>query len=136
MQTMSEFVTRHGIGISATNVAYNPTYFEPQTNMDHWTVALGRKNQRGEDVTAVFYFSQGKGHNGAAPVAEAVLYCLVCDASALDQTFEEWCSDLDFDVDSRKAERTYKACRRNGRTLRKLLGAKLFRELRFETETL
>lgn len=57
----------------------------------------------------------GMRHDGAGPVpapkAADVLYCLVSDASAADAgSFEEWVGDLGYDIDSRSAERVYRAC--------------------------
>lgn len=56
------------------------------------------------------------------PTAEEVLDCLASEASAMDQSFEDWASDFGYDVDSRKAEKAYNACREQGFALRKLLG--------------
>jgi len=38
------------------------------------------------------------------------LNCFVSDSDCLEYDFEEWCDNLGFDSDSRKAEKTYKAC--------------------------
>ena len=56
------------------------------------------------------------------PDAAGVLSCLMSDASAAEQSFEEWCGDLGFDTDSRKAERMYRNCLRLAGKLHKLLG--------------
>ena len=57
------------------------------------------------------------------PDAIDVLYSLVMDADALDAGgFEEWAGDLGYDVDSRKAEKTYNACIGIGLKLRRHLG--------------
>src|SRR5438034_1014668 len=47
------------------------------------------------------------------PTAEDVLGSLLFDASLADYSFEEWCDSLDYDTDSRKAEKTYRAVRAN-----------------------
>lgn len=52
-----------------------------------------------------------------------ILDCLFSDASAANETFESWASDLGYDPDSRKALDTYLACQKNGIALRKLLGS-------------
>ena len=58
-----------------------------------------------------------------APDGADILWCLLSDASALDcGTFEEWASDLGYDTDSRKAEKTYRACLAIGLALRAALG--------------
>lgn len=47
----------------------------------------------------------------AEPSLTDVLYALVMDAGALDYAcFEDWASDSDYDPDSRKAKKTYRAC--------------------------
>ena len=57
------------------------------------------------------------------PSAEDVLECLLSDSYGAYQTFEQWCSDLGYDSDSRKAERTYRAVVRQDGQTRRLLGA-------------
>lgn len=52
----------------------------------------------------------------AAPVAPHpadLLYSLINDKSAAEQTFANWCSDFGYDQDSRKALQTYEACQEN-----------------------
>jgi hypothetical protein len=56
------------------------------------------------------------------PTAADVLSCLCSDASAAGQSFEDWCSDLGYDADSRKAEATYKACEAIAPRLTRFLG--------------
>jgi hypothetical protein len=57
------------------------------------------------------------------PTAADCLEALLSDASSADQNFESWCADYGYDTDSRKAERTYRACQGVARRLRRLLGA-------------
>jgi hypothetical protein len=57
------------------------------------------------------------------PNAEDCLDCLLSDARAGEQSFEEFCTEFGYDADSRRAEATWRACRRAGRGLRRLLGA-------------
>jgi len=66
------------------------------------------------------------------PKVEDVLFCLLLDGSAdFDaQQFEDWCGDLGYDADSRKAERIYKECLRTGQALRRALGAPAIDKLR------
>lgn len=56
------------------------------------------------------------------PTLDDVLYCLVMDAEAASETFEDWCANFGYDTDSRKAEATYNACVQIGIKLRNLLG--------------
>lgn len=65
-------------------------------------------------------FWQGIGINHD-PEAYTVLDCLLSDASSADQSFEDWCSDYGYDVDSRKAERTYKSIQAQTKRLQRFL---------------
>lgn len=56
------------------------------------------------------------------PTAIDVLNACLSDASAIDLTFENWCSELGFDPDSRKAERIYNQCIQQTIQLKQLLG--------------
>jgi hypothetical protein len=57
------------------------------------------------------------------PEANSVMECLVSDATAGAETFEDFCSDFGYDTDSRRAEQTWKACRQMANQLRHLFGA-------------
>lgn len=51
------------------------------------------------------------------------MYSIVSDADAIDAGgFEDWCSNLGYDTDSRKAEEIYKICVDYGLKLRSALG--------------
>ena len=56
------------------------------------------------------------------PDVEGCLDCLLSDASAGEQSFEEFCSEFGYDPDSRKAERIHKACVKVAQGLRRMLG--------------
>ena len=45
-----------------------------------------------------------------APCAADVLYSLVLDSSAIDTSFDYWCSDYGYDADSISAFNTYQTC--------------------------
>lgn len=64
-----------------------------------------------------------------APDVLDVLYSLVLDSSAADETFEDWCANYGYDTDSRKAEATYRACVDYGIRLRRILGADVLARL-------
>lgn len=49
-----------------------------------------------------------------------LLYSLVSDASACDESFDDWCSNYGYDTDSRKALDTYLKCQENALKLRKM----------------
>ena len=56
------------------------------------------------------------------PDAHGCLDCLLSDAQAGEQDFEEFCSETGYDSDSRKAEATWKACQKTAKAMRRLLG--------------
>lgn len=53
------------------------------------------------------------------PEADAVLHSLIWDASAAEQTFEEWCLNCGYNDDSIKALETYRLCQQNAVKLTK-----------------
>lgn len=57
------------------------------------------------------------------PTAADVLNSLCLDASAMDESFDDWCIDLGMNNDSIKAKTTYFECQRLGKEVRKLCGA-------------
>lgn len=65
-----------------------------------------------------------------APTAATVLYCLLYDASAVDQRFADWANEMGYDTDSRKALAIYEACCDTGRELRKVFTAAQRADLR------
>lgn len=64
------------------------------------------------------------------PALLDVLYSLVSDSDADENSFEDWCSNYGYDTDSRWAEATYNACREIGTKLRRMLGADNLARLR------
>mgnify|MGYP000858780928 CR=1 FL=1 len=58
------------------------------------------------------------------PSAYSVLGCLCFDARMVDagQSFEEWCSELGYDTDSRKTKRSFHECQQTALKLRGFLG--------------
>lgn len=66
-------------------------------------------------------YSMGMALSGG-PDAAMVLDCLILDARFGDLSFEEFCDELGYDHDSRKAEATHKECFKTARKLRKILG--------------
>ena len=55
-----------------------------------------------------------------APCAADVLYGLILDSSAIDTSFEYWCSDYGYDADSISALNTYQACCKIAKELRQV----------------
>jgi hypothetical protein len=60
-----------------------------------------------------------------------VMSSLLLDSEAIDYAnFEEWADSIGYEVDSRTAERMYKACLEIGLRLRRLVGDAAMKELR------
>ncbi len=57
------------------------------------------------------------------PTVADVLSCLCSDARSADRvTFEDWCSDLGYDTDSRRAKKIYQTCVETNAKLHAFLG--------------
>ena len=54
------------------------------------------------------------------PAIAGLLYCVISDMDAVAQSFDDWCVELDYDTDSRKALDTYLACQEDATKLRKV----------------
>lgn len=68
-----------------------------------------------------FDFWQGTGITHE-PDVSGVLECLLFDSSA-PEDFEEFCKEFGYDIDSRKAEQTHKACLKIQSNMKRLLGS-------------
>lgn len=76
-----------------------------------WNVHLF--DQSGDLHADPIRYTMGRAYAGKLPQLVDVLYSLVMDAGYVrhGQTFEDFCSELGLDTDSRKAEATYDGCR-------------------------
>ena len=135
---LDQFILDNHITCTSERVANNPNM--PSTDMDHWKVHLRRKGEFMRMPTTMLrdvFFSKGSGHHGAEPTAKEVLECLVSDAHGVDESFEDWCGEFGYDTDSRKAEKTYKACKKSTQKLMQFMavtidepkGSALYQEL-------
>lgn len=132
------FCRRHGIVATCELTDANPAFADDDWSRtaSHWKVTLRwREGDQRRQLTVPF--SQGSAIS-REPTAEDVLDCLASDAASVEQarSFEDWCGDLGYDSDSRRAERTFKACEASARRLRQFLGASLYEALLYKTERL
>lgn len=71
-------------------------------------------------------YKMGVGHNRRPPELSEVLHALANDANELcaptPPTFEDWAASIGYDSDSRKAEKIYRACKRQCARLSEFLG--------------
>ena len=126
--TMAQFIARMALRMTAEYTDRNPNMNDD--NMDHWRCVISCGRRR---MTLVF--SMGLGHRGAEPKLAEVLDCIASDAASALEDFADWCSNLGYSEDSRKAERVYKACQRQAVSLRRLLGSTAaYETLLFRTE--
>lgn len=63
------------------------------------------------------------------PDAIEILWAIARDGDTMEMTFEDWANELGYDVDSRKAEKVYRACQDNALRLRKILSAEQVKEV-------
>lgn len=85
-----------------------------QDTADKWIITIGKE---------VFDYYTGTGHRKGGepkiPELSSVLYSLVMDANACDESFDDWCLNFGYDTNSRKALDTYLSCQVNATRLRK-----------------
>jgi hypothetical protein len=81
-----------------------------------WTVTLRRKRRQ---LTVPFYTGPAITED---PTAHGVLDCLLSDASAGEQTFEDFADEFGYDQDSRKAYATWESCVKMAERVRTFLG--------------
>lgn len=126
--SMEDFIKANQMSISSVRVDENP-HMDSQ-DMDHWKCTLRAGKSR-----MTVYFSQGYGHNGKEPKLSGVLSCLASDSSSVENNdFENWCADLGYDTNSRKAEKTYKICEKQAEKLREFLGDSAYETLLWKVE--
>ena len=80
------------------------------------------------------YFSQGSGHTKAPTLCD-VLSCMAADDAASYEnagSFEDWAQEYGWDTDSRKAEKVYRAVKRQAEQLKRVLGADNYAYLIFD----
>lgn len=94
---------------------------------DAWKVTL-RLGKRRYTVE----YRMGTGHAGRPPSVKTVVDSLVSDADLGEEnSLEDFCGELGYDEDSRKAEKVYKACQGVAHRLRQFLGEERYEEYRY-----
>ena len=133
--TLQEFIQKHGITAAATRVDDNSNMTDMPEGSRHWNVSLSRVNYI--DDKMVVPFSQGPAHT-EPPTAEDVLDCLASDAIGWvnAEGFEDWCGEYGHDTDSRRAERTYNAIKKQSTELAIFFSALQYDDLLWNTERL
>jgi hypothetical protein len=134
MTTLAEFIATHKITIECVPVDSNPYRDDDRRAMNHYKCRLKRRF-KGASRSLSVYFSMGLGLTGE-PTTAMVLDSLASDASGCESagSFDNWASEYGYDTDSRKAERTYRACLTNARKLKAFLGAEMYETLLYKVE--
>jgi hypothetical protein len=121
---LEQLIKRHRLRMTVKRVDINPNIDDvDMPGASHWRCTLWNGAYR---YTA--HYSMGRALSGEPSIAD-VLGCLAVDARSADESFADWCSECGYDTDSRKAERTYKACKAIARNLERVLGRALYTEL-------
>jgi len=130
--TIAEFIKSAGLSMNATWTDHNPS-MEDSATMDHWRCTIRSGKSRMSLV-----FSMGVGHNGKQPELADVLDCLASDASGLHNAegFNDWCNDYGYNTDSRRAEKTFRAIKRQSERLQNLLGESAYQTILWDIERL
>lgn len=136
MTTIQEFIERNGITAKVTIIENHPSIDWSDSwnaTAHHWYVTLKRTSDK-RRMTVIF-------HTGSAlheaPTTADVLDNVASDASTVENArdFSDWCNELGYDTDSRKAERIYKATVRQTERLKAFIGAP-YQELLWDIERL
>lgn len=111
---------KHRISARATygNSAACPDDWSPPPTP--WTVRLTRRDGSTRRTLTVPFWTGPA--STKEPSAADVLSCLISDATFGEQSFENFCHELGYDTDSRRAEVTYNQCRRLAPKVRRFLG--------------
>lgn len=117
MTQLEAVCEQHNVKISCEYGAKEPMPSDPKGNMEGWRVTL---RFQGRQLTCDFY--QGSAYPGREPKPADVISCLISDAQGADQGFFDWAEDMGYNTDSRKAEAIWHACRKNSKSIRRLLG--------------
>ena len=138
MSTMYEFISDHGIKMTAKRVRSNPNGDDWVDGSWHYSCTI--THERDFPLYVPFTVGPGIHKNDPSYVPDVadVLDCLASDASTVmeGQDFEEWAAELGYDQDSRQAERTYKSCQDQTHYLEDAFGRNSLELLVYDTERL
>lgn len=115
--SFEQFANTIGLTMVAEWAIENPNIPEWR-DANHWKITLSVKGHG----SRVIYFSMGFGLGNRKPTIPEVLESVQMSVSIANDPFEIWCADYGYDPDSRKAERTYRACQSLADTLTYLFG--------------
>ncbi len=111
--------------MDATRIYSHPDMDEWDASASHWEIHLSRADM----TSPPFPYSMGSAHTGEPDLCD-VFNCLLRDADSADQSFEDWCSDMDMNEDSRKAYRTWESCKNTSGKMTRLFTESELSDLR------
>lgn len=120
-----------GVMYKATylGVVPSPWHDDTKSNVDMYQITL---KLRGGLITTPYYMGLGNRKDGKrlAPTAASVLYGLLSDASAMDESFSDWADNFGYDSDSIKTFNIYNACCAIGKQLKNVFTGEHLETLR------
>ena len=111
-------------------------------NRYDWNITIINK-KTGNDFNVKFHTGEAhvkeltfpkKGSQPTKPGIKDVLSALLLDSDCGDQTFNNFCDDLGYSIDSRKAFEIYLECQKNGSKLKKCFSIKDIEAMRSELQ--
>lgn len=116
MSQLQALCDKLGIKCEATYGGVEPPEGEWGRSAHPYKVTLKFGRRR---LTTAFFM--GPAHT-KEPTAADVLSCLISDGNVGEESFEDFCNSLGYDVDSRRAEKTWRACVKMAPRVRRFLG--------------
>jgi len=117
-QTQTEMLK--GFSLKSEWVGTRPDneYSQWHTDANHYKCVI-----RFEGKQYTFYYSMGPTHTSEPTITEC-LYSMSVDSRPHleNQSFEQFADEFGYDEDSRRGERIYKACLKQGEAMKRLLG--------------
>ena len=129
---LEALLNKLGVKLTLTYLGLKNPKWQNQ-NWLHDTYSLSiRLNGKSESFK--FFNSKNSTDTHEKPSVCSILDCIFSDAKCTlsVDTFDEFCSDLGYDNDSRHAEGIYKACKKTFSKLQNIFGADLDNFLEFE----
>lgn len=114
-----EFIlARLGVGMTITRLDARPDDLSDWGDgARHWKFTIARGEQQ-----HIGHYSQGSAHTRAPDMLD-VLECLLSDAQLAEYDFDEFCNEMGYDTDSRRAERVHRACKQTAAGMSRLFSA-------------
>ena len=82
---------------------------------------LTEKDKKGQTMRGRRYLQRVQElRKPQTPPIAGLLYSIILDSAATEQSFSSWCGDYGYDSDSRKALATYTACQENAEKLHRV----------------